>query len=75
MSGNTEKFIPIPLSEVEYLEMAIKALRMALRSMVFANGFHEYTSGYYAETYEETIKSLILGIKDYLNKYAEGGNR
>lgn len=48
---------------------------MALRSMVFANGFHEYTSGYYAETYEETIKSLILGIKDYLNKYAEGGNR
>lgn len=53
------------MEEREQLDEAVKCLMLAKDRMAEAFGFLQLTSGYGAETYEETIDVLIKGIRDY----------
>jgi hypothetical protein len=50
------------------LKAAIKHLRKAIDFMRKDNSFEQLSSGFGAQTYEETIELLIIGIESYINK-------
>jgi len=56
------------MSELKDLQDAIENLELVKQCLVEALNFDQFSSGYGAETYAETIDKLTKGIVDYINE-------